>query len=326
MQKLTATALAHPNIAFIKYWGNRETTLRLPHTNSLSMNLGDLITRTNVRFDDTLEADHLIINEQEAQAEAVQRVSAFLNIIRELAGISTKAQVISENNFPMGAGIASSAAAFAALALAGSAAAGLSLDEKDLSRLARRGSGSASRSIPRGFAEWLAGTDDESSFAISIADEKHWALADCIAVINAEHKITGSSVGHTLADSSPYQAIRLQTAPQRVTQCRDAILNRDFEQLSQVTELDSNMMHAVMMTSTPALFYWQPASIKIMQEIPKLRAKGIPVCYTLDAGANVHVITEAAWMDKVSDLLIEISGVQTVISSGIGGPAILVES
>jgi diphosphomevalonate decarboxylase len=93
-----------------------------------------------------------------------------------------------------------------------------------------------------------------------------------------------------------------------------------------VTELDSTMMHAVMMTSTPALFYWQPASIKIMQEIPQSRAKGIPVCYTLDAGANVHVITEAAWMDKVSKLLAEISGVQSVISSSVGGPAVLVEA
>jgi diphosphomevalonate decarboxylase len=220
MKKTTATALAHPNIAFIKYWGNRDTALRLPHTNSLSMNLGNLYTRTSVTFDDSLQEDQLIINKQDAQAEAVQRVSHFLSIIRDMAGSSAKARVLSENNFPMGAGIASSAAAFAALALAGSKAAGLSLNEQDLSRLARRGSGSASRSIPRGFVEWLAGSDDESSFAVSIADENHWQLADCIAVINAEHKSTGSSAGHTLADTSPYQAVRLQTAPQRVAHAR----------------------------------------------------------------------------------------------------------
>jgi diphosphomevalonate decarboxylase len=288
------------------------------------MNLGNLATRTRVTFDDALQVDQLIINKNAAQPEAVQRVSQFLNIIREMAGITAKAHVISENNFPMGAGIASSAAAFAALALAGSTAARLSLNEKALSRLARRGSGSASRSIPAGFVEWLAGESDVDSYSVSIADETHWALADCIAVINAEHKVTGSSAGHTLADTSPYQAVRLQTAPQRISHCREAILKKDFDQLALVTEMDSNMMHAVMMTSTPALFYWQPASIKIMQEIPQIRAKGIPVCYTLDAGANVHVITEEIWMERVTQLLAVVPGVQSVITSNVGGPAIRV--
>jgi diphosphomevalonate decarboxylase len=173
--------------------------------------------------------------------------------------------------------------------------------------------------------EWLAGDADNNSYAVSIAADSHWALADCIAVINAEHKLTGSSAGHTFADTSPYQAVRLQTAPQRVQTCRQAILQKDFDQLALVTELDSTMMHAVMMTSSPPLFYWEPASIKIMKEIPQLRAKGIPVCYTLDAGANVHVITESAYMKQVKTMLTPIPGVKSVISSTVGGPAMLVK-
>ncbi|MBI9048553.1 MAG: diphosphomevalonate decarboxylase [Anaerolineaceae bacterium] len=324
MKTHTATAIAHPNIAFIKYWGNRNTALRLPHTNSISANLRDLHTCTKVTFRDDLTADTLHINDQPAEDGALKRVSLFLDLVRTLAGINSNAEVISSNNFPMGAGIASSAAAFSALALAGSAATGLSLDEKALSRLARRGSGSASRSIPAGYVEWQAGSDDADSYAVSIADENHWALADCVAIINASHKIIGSSLGHTIADTSPFQEVRLQTAPQRLDECRQAILQKDFERLATVTELDSTMMHSVMMTSNPALFYWEPASISVMKEIPLLRAKGLAVCYTLDAGANVHVFCEASSKQKVHKLLAEFPGVQSVIDSEVGGPARLV--
>jgi diphosphomevalonate decarboxylase len=146
----TATAIANPNIAFIKYWGNRDEDLRLPVNGSISMNLDGLFARTTVRFDRQLEQDQFTFNNVPTTGPALERVTRFLNIVREMAGESVCAQVSSENNFPTGAGIASSAAAFAALALAGSRAIGLELSEPELSRLARRGSGSASRSIPAG--------------------------------------------------------------------------------------------------------------------------------------------------------------------------------
>ena len=165
----TATAQSHPNIAFIKYWGNRDNTLRLPMNGSISMNLDGLYTRTTVSFQPSLPFDELIINGYEVTGAGLERVSFILDIVRGMANITERAEVITENNFPSGAGIASSASAFAALALAGSKAAGLNLSERELSRLARRGSGSASRSIPSGFVEWQAGTSDEDSFAFSIA-------------------------------------------------------------------------------------------------------------------------------------------------------------
>src|SRR5690349_11559542 len=143
----TVTAQAAPNIAFIKYWGNRNNTLRIPMNGSISMNLDGLFTRTTVSFQPSLSFDELIINGHEIAGAGRDRVSYILDLVRDMAHIHESAEVLTENNFPSGAGIASSAAAFAALALAGSKAAGLNLSERELSRLARRGSGSAARSI-----------------------------------------------------------------------------------------------------------------------------------------------------------------------------------
>src|SRR3972149_11927651 len=136
----TFTALAHPNIAFIKYWGNRDNALRLPSNGSISMNLDGLFTRTIVSFQPSLPFDELIINGYAVMGKGLERISYILDLVRVMAGIEIKAEVMSENNFPAGAGIASSAAAFAALALASSHAAGLTLSEAQLSRLAGGGS------------------------------------------------------------------------------------------------------------------------------------------------------------------------------------------
>jgi diphosphomevalonate decarboxylase len=232
--------------------------------------------------------------------------------------------VESSNNFPTGAGIASSASAFAALSLAASAAAGLELDERALSRLARRGSGSACRSIPAGFVEWQAGEDDLSSYACSIAPPEHWDLVDCIALVSLAHKPVGSTKGHAFADSSPLQGARLAGAPRRLEICRQAILARDFEMLVEVMQLDSNLMHAVMMTSSPPLLYWRPATLAVMQAVGEWRKSGVAAGYTIDAGPNVHVICPGEIMDQVVVLLREIPGVETVLTARPGGPAQLV--
>lgn len=325
MREHTTTAVAHPNIAFIKYWGNRHQDLRIPSNGSISMNLGGLTTRTRVSFDPVMQADQLILGGEVTQGEALQRVSEILALVREMASIEYFAKVESENNFPMGTGIASSASAFAALSLAASTAAGLQLDEKDLSRLARRGSGSASRSIPTGFVEWLPGKHDEDSYAVSIAPPEHWNLVDLVAIVSQEHKATGSVAGHAIADTSPLQAARVQQIPDHLEICREAILTKDFEALAEICEHDSNMMHAVMMTSNPALLYWQPATIAIMQAVRRWRKSGIPVCYTIDAGPNVHVITLREYQEHTKTLIKEIPEIKQVISAHPGEAAMLIE-
>jgi diphosphomevalonate decarboxylase len=313
-----AAALAHPNIAFIKYWGNRDNALRLPANSSLSMNLGDLHTETSVEFDSGLGQDELVLDGQAGTAEQVQRVSEFLDLIRGKAGITAKARVESRNSFPSGAGIASSSSAFASLALASSAAAGLQLDERELSRLARRGSGSASRSVPGGFVEWHAGENDETSYAETIAQPGHWGLVDCIAIVSEGHKSVGSTRGHELAATSPLQTARLGSVSERLQGCRDAILGRDFQSLAEVVELDSMLMHAVMMTSTPPLLYWEPASLAVMKAVRQWRAEGLNVCSTLDAGPNVHVLCEGKAGEQVARELTNVSGVLHVLQSSAG--------
>jgi diphosphomevalonate decarboxylase len=324
MRPSSATALAHPNIAFIKYWGNRDNALRLPSNGSISMNLDGLFTRTTVSFQPSLPFDELIINGHALLGKGLERVSYILDLVREQAGIKMNAEVMSENNFPAGAGIASSAAAFGALALASSKAAGLELSEAELSRLARRGSGSASRSIPGGFVEWKMGTGDADSVAVSIAPPGRWDLADCVAIVNASHKKTGSTEGHAIASTSPLQNARVEDAPRRLDICRNAILERDFVTFADIIELDSDMMHAVMMTSTPPLMYWQAATLDIFHAVREWRADGLPCAYTVDAGANVHVICPREQAGAVETRLRDLPGVRDVLVATVGGPARIV--
>jgi diphosphomevalonate decarboxylase len=317
----TATSIANANIAFIKYWGNRDEVLRIPSNGSISMNLDGLYTRTTVSFQPSLPFDELIINGHEVGGAGLARISSILDIIRELAKIRERAEVMSENNFPSGTGIASSASAFAALTMAGSRAAGLDLSERELSRIARRGSGSASRSIPGGFVEWQTGTTDEDSFAFSIAEPDHWNLVDCVSLISTAHKKIGSTEGHAITATSPLQAARVSDAPRRLDICRKSILERDFNTFASIIELDSDMMHAAMMTSTPALHYWKPASLEVMNCVREWRMEGIPVCYTVDAGPNVHVICPEIEARAVEKRLRMISGVSNVLVARPGGPA-----
>ena len=318
---MKSRAIAHPNIAFIKYWGNRDHDLNLPVNGSLSMNLGALTTCTDIEFDNSIPADALILNDQKISGSSLERVGNFLDHFRKLSGKNWKAKVISRTNFPVGAGIASSASGFAALAVAAAKALELNLSQTELSRLARLGSGSACRSIPGGFVEWQSGRSDQESYAVSIASHDHWDLVDCIAIIQTDHKSITSKQGHTTAHTSPLQEARISGADIRLKTCREAILDQDFQALSSVIELDSNLMHAVMMTSNPSLFYWKPASLQIMKLIPEWRKEGLEVCYTLDAGPNVHAICTRNSMQEISKRLGMIDGVKKVIQSPPGGPA-----
>jgi diphosphomevalonate decarboxylase len=320
----SASAVAFSNIAFIKYWGDYDSFLRLPANGSVSMNLADLFTRAQVTFKDDLMQDTLSINGEPVNGLALERVALFLDLVRQLAGKHLYAEVVSSNNFPLGAGMASSAAAFAALSLAATHAIRLELTEKDLSRLARHGSGSACRSIPGGFVVWKPGCDDQESYAYSLAPAEHWDLTDCIAMVKTTPKRISSTQGHRLADTSVLQTSRVNDAPRRLELCCKAILERDFSLLAEVIELDSNLMHAVMMTSTPPIFYWEPSSIEIMKTVPEWRGEGLAVAYTLDAGANVHVICESHIAELIKIRLEDIQGVSQVLTSRPGGPARLV--
>lgn len=321
----SATAVASPNIALIKYWGNRDDALRLPSNGSISMTLGGLETRTTVTFDAELPEDQVTIDGRAASDESSQRVTKHLNVIRHLAGLTSKAKVDSHNNFPADAGVASSASAFAALALAGSAAAGLDLDQEALSRLARVGSGSASRSVFGGFVEWIPGDLDEDSFSKQIAPPDYWELIDLIAIVSTNHKPVSSTEGHALAKTSPLQETRVTDANRRLDECRRALQNRDFQALARIVEQDSNFMHAVMVTSNPPLIYWSSATVTIMQAVTNWRVDGLDVCYTIDAGPNVHCLCTAEAATEVRARLEMNSDILEVISCPPGQEAYLID-
>lgn len=319
-----ACAEAHPNIALIKYWGNRDHRINLPANSSISFNLEGLLTRTLVVFDPRLTQDRLVINGRERYREPLKRVQRILAWVRENSGLYQYAHVISVNNFPMDAGIASSASAFAALALAATKAAGMHLDEPALSRLARLGSGSACRSVPSGFVEWRAGVRDEDSYAFTLFPPEYWELWDCIAIVSSEPKPHGSKEGHKFAETSPIQWARVTDAPRRLEWCREALKQRDFQALAQVVELDAHLLHAVMQTSTPSLLYWEPATVALMHQVREWRKKGWNVAYTLDAGPNVHVLCTADIMVQVEQALQQFPGAQQVLTARPGKGARLV--
>jgi diphosphomevalonate decarboxylase len=319
-----ATAVANPNIAFIKYWGRIDEVLNLPANPSLSMNVAALTTVTTVEFWPGLAADVVTIGDEPVSEQTMRRVVAHLDRVRALAGVEERARVASRNDFPSGTGLASSASAFAALSLAATRAAGLWLDEEALSRLARLGSGSACRSVPGGFTLW-EGASDETSFARQVAPPEHWDVRDVIAVVTREHKRVGSYDGHAVAPTSPFYRARLATVPERLEIVKAAVQRRDLAAMGSASEADALAMHGVMMTSQPPLLYWWPGTVAVLRAVRAWREEGLNVYFTLDAGPNVHCLCEAADSRAVERRLRSVSGVEDVLVSGPGGGVRLID-
>lgn len=327
----TATAVAPSNIAFVKYWGVADAALTLPYNESVSMNLDRCSTTTTVTLDGALDTDEVVIAWYGEPPRAVdgrqrERVTAHLDRVRALAGTEHRARVVSANNFPADAGIASSASAFAALTLAAAAAAGLALPERELSILARRsGSGSACRSIPDGFVHWRNDGTDRGSYAASVAPAGAWALADVVAVVDASAKRVTSADNHLRVSSSPYFATRLEEVPGRVTSTLAAIDAYDLPALGAICEADAVSMHVVAMTTVPPTYYWNAGTLTVMHALLRWREAGLQAYFTMDAGANVHVICAAADAAEVERRLHELPEVQWTIANGPGRGARLIE-
>lgn len=311
MKKKTAKAPA--NIAFIKYWGKKEEKLRLPVNNSLSMNLSNVFTITTVEFSSSLKEDRIEMEGGKLGEEGKQRIIAHLDRIRARAGIKVSAKVKTKNNFPQGVGVASSASGFAALTLAATAAAGLRLSSQELSVLARQGSGSACRSIPDGFVEWKAGNSSPSSFAYSLFPPHYWEIRDIIAIIGEAPKKVSSSEGHTLAESSPFYKARVKGMKTKIKMAKKALKEKDFRKFGEILEEEAINMHAVMMTSSPPLFYWLPKTVEVILAVWDWREEGLPVYFTIDAGPNVHLICQKKDEKEIEAKLREIKGVKKII-------------
>jgi diphosphomevalonate decarboxylase len=307
-----AVATANTNIALVKYWGKRDARLNLPAVGSLSLTLDGLSTRTTVSFDAALAGDALTLNGAPADEGARKRVAQFLDLVRALAGKSERAHVESANNFPTAAGLASSASAFAALALAATRAAGLTLEPRELSILARRGSGSAARSLFGGLVQMHRGArdDGDDAFAEPI-DDASWGVRLVIAATSDGPKQTLSTDGmrHT-AETSPYFPAWVATSEADLLTARQAIGARDLAALGEVTERSCLTMHASAMAARPAVVYFQGATLDGYHAIQALRRAGTPAWFTCDAGPHVKALTDAAHAEAVEMALARLPGVK----------------
>jgi diphosphomevalonate decarboxylase len=315
-----AAATAQPNIALVKYWGKRDAALNLPAAGSLSITLDALHTRTCVRFDDALDADDITLD-GERDASQSRKIGTFLDLFRARAGILTRAWVESANDFPTGAGLASSASGFAALAVAADRALGLNLDARELSMLARRGSGSAARSIFGGFVEMAPGTrdDGQDAFASPLLDASAWPLKVVVAITSRKKKAIDSRAGmETSQRTSPYYRDWVATVPRDLAAARAAVRARDFDKLAEISEASCLAMHAVMLATRPALIYWNGATLDCIQYIRALRLRGTGVFYTVDAGPQVKAVCLPEDAASVADALRDIPGVEDVLVSSLG--------
>ncbi len=309
---MKATAVAPSNIAFIKYWGRKDEILRLPTNGSISMNLSNLLTTTTVAFDPSLKKDTIILNGKKEDA-ATSRGVKHLDRIRKLAGIKTKAKVLTENNFPTGTGLSSSASGFAALSVAASYAAGLKLSEKELSMLARQGSGSACRSIPDGFVQWLDGNTSESSYAVSLHEPSYWDIADIVAVVNIGPKDVPTSTGMKSAGSSPFFELRVSRMNEKIQQTKKLLLEKDFQAFGELVEAEALELHAIMLTSNPSLIYWLPGTVRMMRQVKQWRSEGIDVYFTVNTGQDIHLLCQKKDVKKIAKLAAEVTGVKEII-------------
>lgn len=318
-----ATAKAFPNIALVKYWGKRDESLILPAAGSLSLTLDAYETVTTVRLRQELSSDSFTLNREPQTGDSLSRVSQFLDLVRARAGVRTSAEVISQNEAPTGAGLASSASGFAALAVAAAAAYGLHLERAELSRLARRGSGSAARSLIDGVSVWHAGVDDKTSFAEPVEAPE---MSMIIVTVDTKQKAVSSRIAmRRTALTSPFYPAWVETTEQSLEAMLEACREDDFSRIGRITETHAMRMHAVIQAADPPIRYLSPTSIAIFDAIVTLRERGIEAYGTADAGPNVAVITRPADAHTVADALSEYGDVR-IVGAGPGatliGPAV----
>ena len=314
-----ATAKAHTNIALVKYWGKKDQELIIPQTDSLSLTLNEFYTTTTVSFDNHLTSDLVAIDQQTLSKQAAKKVIHVLDIVRQLSGIKAFARVESINHVPTAAGLASSASAFAALAGAASAAAGLNLSGRDLSRLARRGSGSATRSIYGGLVEWQKGTDNDSSFAQPVLENVDFPIEMLAVLVDTKKKKVSSRSGmQSSVETSPYYDAWRQVVANDMVAIKKAIKAKDIDQIGHIAEENALRMHALTFSADPGFTYFNGETLTIIKAVEDLRNQGVNCYYTMDAGPNVKVIYDRGNRSKIVEELSNIVGPERLVVSQPG--------
>ena len=317
---MRATAKAQPNIAVIKYWGKRDPVRNLPAVGSISVTLSELFTEMDVEIDANLEDDVLVVNGQDGNA-MLARVSACLDNVAGKDRLA--ARVTSNCNFPIAAGLASSASAFAALVVAADAAYDQALNRAQQASLAGRTSGSAARSLLGGFVEL---ENDRDDIAVnSLLDAEEWPLKVVVAITEPGPKLVGSGDAMEISrKTSPFYDRWVEQQAADLTQARAAVADRNFSKLALVAEHNCLKMHSVMWGSRPPIIYWNSATLACMQSIREWQSQGVGVFFTIDAGPQVKAICAAEDEPAVRQVLASTPGVVEVMVSGLGAGARLV--
>jgi len=317
---MQATAIAQPNIALIKYWGKRDVERNLPAVGSISITLSELHTEVSVALSPDLRSDELFVNGEESQV-LLPRISRCLDNV--IGAQRLCAKITSQSNFPIAAGLASSASAFAATTVAAASAADLSYGTEELARLAGQASGSAARSLYGGFVELKNSADTINLTTLCEVDS--WPLQVVVAITETGPKPTGSTAAMEISrETSPFYDNWIEQQDRDLEIARTAILQRDFAQLATVSEHNCLKMHSVMWASRPPMVYWNSATMRCMQTVRQLQAEGCSVFFTIDAGPQVKAVCVSEDAEAVSKALAATPGVQKIMLSGLGPAARLV--
>ena len=315
-------AVAHSNIALAKYWGKADAVRNLTAVPSLSLTLAALRTVTSVQFDEALSADEFVLAGARVSGRPLSRVSVLLDNVREQVGVDTRARVESVNDFPTAAGLASSASGFAALAMAATRAAGLELSLSEISAIARAASASAARSVFGGYVS----LDARAESAERVAEGAAFPLEMLVAVTVSGAKETASTdgMGHT-QDTSPYYSAWVEAAPAIYAEVRSAVATADFDALGPAVEHSALAMHASMLAARPALIYFAPATLRVMERVRAFRKSGGRAYFTMDAGPHVKVLVEPSAAAELELELAKLEGVSQVLRSAAGPDAYWVD-
>lgn len=320
-------ARAHPNVALVKYWGKRDLPLNLPSVGSISLTLGGLFTEVTVQPSQQ-QRDEYWSNGILVEGAALREVENFIDLFRAMAGMRESIVVRATSNFPVAAGLASSASTFAALTVALATFYGLDLPGERLSALARRGSGSACRSLWGGFVEWHRGEspDGSDSFASPLESPPNWPITVLVAITDPRPKPIVSRTGMVQSQSSPFYSVWVSEQEEDLREAREAIRTGSLEKLGAVAERNCLKMHAVAFTAQRPLVYWRPATLAAMETVWNLRAQGLPAYFTIDAGPQVKVLCPSEHKASVQAALAQTPGVREVLVCHPGGPAVVLEN
>lgn len=304
------------NIAIVKYWG--KTGVQIPVNPSLSFSLKHSVSQTSVSYLFNPDKEGSIFSfyfEQKRNEKFEQKLKVFFERIWDFFPWLNRynLKIESQNTFPHSSGIASSASSYAALALCLSKIhqqiTGIELTLEEISNLARLGSGSACRSVYGGWNTWgeFAMVKSSNLYASHIHAQIHpyfTDIQDTILIVSKDKKEVSSTAGHQLMEQHPYKSGRIQQANEHMLRLMQALKTGDWNAFVEITESEALSLHGLMMSSTPGYTLLLPNSLQIVQLIRKFREQNeIPVCFTIDAGPNIHVLYPAQNKKEVNKFI-----------------------